>query len=263
MELKPSPVKEVALKLGLEVFQPEKINDSVDELQALDADIMIVMAYGQIVSQEVLGVPKKACLNVHTSLLPKYRGASPIQSAILAGDDETGVSLMKMELKMDAGAVYKTFPQAIEADTTASLTEKLAALTADKVPDALVEIANGTLEATPQNEDEVTYVTKISKADGNIDWSEDAEVIERKVRAFNPWPSAYTFFNGKRLKIVEAAAASGDHEGENGMVEEDGVVCATGRLRLMKVQLEGKKVQDYQEFLNGNQDFIGSVLKSS
>ena len=301
MELQPNLIKKTALELGLKVFQPENIKspEAIEQLKSADPDLMLVMAYGQILSQEVLDVPTINSLNVHASLLPKYRGASPIQSAILNGEPKTGITLMKMVKQMDAGAMYQHFEIPITNDTTASLEEKLANLAAEKIPDTLVKVAEGKLTPIEQNEAEATYVTKISKADGQIDWNEPAEVIERKIRAFNPWPSTYTFFKRKRLKILSASvlykrsihhvavdddagwAGKGepptqrnltsfelDEEdlGEPGQVVEKngkvGVATGKGLLLLSEVQLEGKKPQTMKEFLNGNGEFIGANLAS-
>jgi len=267
MQLSPNPIKELALKLKLPIYQPEKISDfdSVERLKSEACDFLVVMAYGQIMNQAVLDIPTIEALNVHTSLLPKYRGASPIQSALLNGDQKTGISLMRMVQKMDAGPVYKQFELMIgEGDTAGSLWDKLADLAAKKVPDSLLDIASQALEPVDQNEAEATYITKISKADGEINWSESAGVIHQKIRAFNPWPSAYTFFKTKRLKIHKSIAGEFKSDEIPGMVVETsggiGVVTGDGVLKLTEVQLEGKKRQSIQDFINGNQSFLGVIL---
>lgn len=267
LALTPNHIKQKAMELGLNLFQPKKINDSesVEQLEALRPDFLVVMAYGQIVSQDVLSVPAIDSLNVHTSLLPKYRGASPIQSALLNGDEKTGVSLMRMVERMDAGPIYIQFEQKIDhEDTAGTLWNKLAELSAKRIPDALIEVAEGRLKAMEQAEKEATYITKISKADGKIDWSESAEMIECKVRAFNPWPSAFTFFGNKRLKLHKTRVLEQTLNQPVGttikLLSGIGVVTGEGVLELMEVQLEGKKVQDMRVFLNGNRDFVDTIL---
>lgn len=268
MELQPSAIKKTALELGLEVYQPEAIKspEAVEKLKNVAPDVILVMAYGQLLSQEVLDIPKIDCLNVHTSLLPKYRGASPIQSVILNGEKQTGITLMRMVKEMDAGPMYEQFKILLMSalETAGTLEARLAKLAAEKVPNSLVQIVEGKLEPTEQNEAEATFVTKISKADGQINWDEPAELIERKIRAFNPWPSCYTFFKGKRLKIHGAIAKNMDASAPPGtVVEKDGgvgVVTGKGILELIEVQPEGKKPQTMKEFLNGNGDFFGSKL---
>lgn len=261
LQLQPSDIKLTAEELGLEVFQPLDINAemSVRRLKNLNPDMMVVMAYGQILSREVLDIPKIACLNVHASLLPKYRGASPIQASILNMDKKTGVSLMKMVSKMDAGPVYKQFEVSIsENDTGASLSDKLAKLTAEEIPKALIEVQDG-LQSTEQDENKVSYCGKISKADGQIDWSQSAKEIMARMRAFDPWPGTFTFLGEKRLKIISAEIH--EHaEGEPGLVKRDGIVCGQGMLKPLELQIEGASVQSLHDFINGHPDFIGSIL---
>lgn len=267
MELQPSAIKKTALELGMNLFQPENIKtvEAVEKLKNLTPDIILVMAYGQLLSQEVLDIPKIDCLNVHTSLLPKYRGASPIQSVLLNGEKKTGITLMKMVQKMDSGAIYQQFEINIsENETTESLEQKLSELTAERIPESLIDLVEKKLEPIEQNESLVTHVTKIAKSDGLIDWTEPAEVIERKIRAFYPWPGTFTSFKGKRLKIHQAKAHRLETSEKAGKVIQQegltGVATGKGILELMVVQLEGKKPQGIKEFLNGNTDFVGSRL---
>jgi methionyl-tRNA formyltransferase len=263
MELQPSPVKRTAEEKNIPVFQPENINspESLEHLKKAGADMMLLMAYGQLLSQAVLDITPQGCLNVHASLLPKYRGASPIQSTFLNGETETGICLMKMVSRMDAGPVYERFPIAIEKnDNAETLSERLARLTAEKIPDALAGLAAGRLSAQEQNESAATYVTKISKADGEIDWKEDAERISAKIRAFYGWPGTYTFFRGKRLKIIRAQPLEGVSGGYPGTVTKDGIACKNGLIKPLELQPEGKNPQSLAGFLNGNPDFVGSVL---
>jgi len=260
LQLQPSAIKLTAEELGLEVFQPIDINAdlSVRRLANLNPDMIVVMAYGQILSREVLDIPRIACLNVHASLLPKYRGASPIQASILNLDKKTGVSLMQMVSKMDAGPVYKQFELSISAsDTGQMLSDKLGKLSAEEIPKSLIEVEDG-LEPEPQNESNVTYCGKISKADGQIDWNRPAKEIMAQMRAFDPWPGTYTFFDGKRLRILAAELREGS--GEPGLVKRDGIACADGMIEPLELQIEGGNVQSLHDFINGHSDFIGSTL---
>lgn len=262
LQLQPSPIKLVAEELGLEVFQPLDMNAelSVRKLANLNPDIILVMAYGQIMSEEVLNIPKYACVNVHASLLPKYRGASPIQAAILNMDKKTGVSVMKMVRQMDAGPVYRQFELDIDkTDTARTLSAKLAALSANEVPRVLLDIEQGLL-AEEQYEAIATYCGKISKADGQIDWKRPVNEIMAQMRAFDLWPGTYTFFEGKRLKIVSAEPHEADLGGEPGLVKRDGIVCGPGYILPLELQPEGGSVQTFKDFINGHPDFIGSKL---
>jgi len=270
MLLTANPIKQKAIEHGLPVYQPEKVSapESVAKLKALQPDFLVVMAYGQIVSQEVLDIPRVECLNVHTSLLPKYRGASPIQSALLNGDEKTGVSLMRMVKAMDAGPVYAQFKLPIAPEDTAGiLWERLSQLSANEIPQAVIKISENSLMPAAQDESQATYIQKISKADGEINWSEPADLIHRKVRAFNPWPSAFTFFEGKRLKLHKTKVFEQTVDQPVGTAIElpsgIGVVTGGGVLELLEVQLEGKKRQFIQEFLNGNRGVVGVVLGES
>ncbi len=263
LQLQPSPIKLVAEELGIEVFQPIDINTnlSVRRMANLNPDIILVMAYGQILSQEVLDIPRIACLNVHASLLPKYRGASPIQSSILNLDKRTGISLMKMVSKMDAGPVYKQLVLGIDAmDTGQSLAGKLAKLSAEEVPKALVEIEAG-LQPEEQDESKATYCGKISKADGQIEWNRPVQEILAQMRAFDPWPGTYTFFNDKRLKILSSEIREGAPSGEPGLVKREGIVCQDGLLSPLELLIEGGTAQSLHDFINGHPDFIGAQLK--
>lgn len=262
LQLQPSPIKLVAEELKLEVFQPLDINAelSVRKLSNLNPDFILVMAYGQILSEEVLNIPKYACINVHASLLPRYRGASPIQASILNMDKKTGVSVMRMVRQMDAGPVYRQFELDIDkTDTARSLTAKLAELSAKEVPRVLIDIEQGLL-AEEQYEAIATYCGKISKADGQIDWKRSVDEIMAQMRAFNLWPGTYTFFGGKRLKIVSAEAHEADLGGDPGLVKRDGIVCGSGYLLPLELQLEGGSAQSFKDFINGHPDFIGTGL---
>jgi methionyl-tRNA formyltransferase len=263
LQLQPTPIKLIAEPLGLDVFQPIDINAdlSMRRLGNLNPDMIVVMAYGQILSREVLDIPKIACLNVHASLLPKYRGASPIQASILNMDKKTGISLMNMVSKMDAGPVYKQFELPISAnDTGKTLSDKLASLAAEEIPKALVEVEGG-LQPEVQDETLATYCGKISKKDGQIDWNQPGKDILARMRAFDPWPGTFTFFDGKRLKIVNAEVLEGVSPSDPGLVKREGIVCGNGLLKPLELQIEGGTVQSLHDFINGHPDFIGSHLK--
>ena len=265
MELTPSSVKQAARALGLPVFQPESVNDKtgVQKLRAIAPDLLLVMAYGQLLSAEVLAIPRLDCVNAHVSLLPRHRGASPVQNALLAGDETAGISVMKMTEAMDTGPVYRQFPIPIVPDDDAmTLSQKLAKLAAEKTPDVLSAIAEGELSPQPQDESQATFCKKISKADGQIDWYEPAYLIARKIRAYAGWPGTWTTWNGKMLKILQAAALG--QTGEPGVVtQKDAIIFVSaekGSLKLITVQLEGKKAMPAQEFIKGYPDLINSKL---
>ncbi len=231
------------------------------------------MAYGQILGGELLAIPPHGCINVHASLLPKYRGASPIQQALLERDEVTGISIMKMVEKMDAGPVFRQFDLRVAPDDNAlTIGGRLANLTAYETPDVLFMIASGDLEATPQNDAAATYCKKIQKSDGQINWSEDGQEVLAKIRAYAGWPGTFTFFNGKRLKILGGQydkynggdESGGGSESQPGTVfEKDHIImvsCGKGSIVLDKIQLEGKTAQSIDMFVKGYTDFIGSQL---
>ncbi len=267
------PVKETALEHGLTVRQPESLKDptEVSDLAALEPDLIVVAAYAQMLPREVLKIPEFGCLNVHPSLLPKYRGAAPIPAAILAGDCDTGVTIMEMDEGMDTGPIVSQFIVHMEPDdTTESLGRRLADAGARLLDDTLDIWFDGTLEPRPQDESEATYTEPISKADGEIDWRRSAVELERMVRAYYPWPGCYTRWQGKSLKIVQAQPVEWKAGGEPGrvvMLESGqpaivGVQTGEGVLGLLVVQLEGKGRVSAADFMRGHRDFVGSVLGS-
>ncbi len=272
-KLMPSPVKECALKHGLKIMQPVKIREkeTVEELKSLNADIFVVAAFGQILSQEVLDIPKFGCINIHASLLPKYRGAAPIQMCILNGDKTTGVTIMQMNAGMDTGDILITREIPIEEeDTAGTLFDKLMYLGADLVVEALPMIEKGELTPVPQNDAEATKCGKISKEMGHIDWNDSAEKINNLVRGMNPWPSAYTGLNGKMLKIWKAGICrSADEKAMAGQpgtinsVSRDSFFVNTGDgiLEVTEIQLEGKKRMPVSAFLAGNSIGAGDKLQ--
>ncbi len=262
LQLQPSPIKVVAEELGIEVFQPIDINAemSISRLANFNPDFLVVMAYGQIVSQAILSIPKIACLNIHASLLPNYRGASPIQASLLNQDKKTGISLMQMEEKMDTGPVYGRFELNIgDQDTAVTLSDRLAKLSAEEIPKAIQEIAAGH-KPTPQDHSKASYCSKISKADGEIDWTMAGTDILARIRAFDPWPGTYTFYDKKRLKILSAEVGEETHDAP-GMLSKAGIASSDIMIKPLTVQPEGKTVQSFQEFLRAHAQLIGTTFK--
>lgn len=266
-ELQAPPVKEYAMEKGIPVLQPARIRtpEAVEELKKYEADVYVVAAFGQILTKEILEYPKFGCLNIHASLLPKYRGASPIAWAILNGDDKTGVTIMQMDEGIDTGdMLLQKEIEISENETTDSLFDKLMDLGGETILEVLSLLGTDKIVPVKQNNDEATHVGKFDKNFGEINWTESADVIERKVRGLNSWPSAYTFFRGKRLKVweskvVEQGRIKQQEEnvvtGEVCAVEKDAVYVQTGKdiLKITSVQLEGKKKMTMKEFLLGYQ----------
>lgn len=263
-----TPVKECALAHGIEVFQPTKIRleENVAFLRKYEADIFVVAAFGQILPKSILDMPKYGCINVHASLLPKYRGAAPIQWAVINGDKVTGVTIQQMDIGVDTGDIIVTKELAIsEEETGGGLFDKLAVVGAEACLEALEQIAKGTATRTPQNHDEATHVSMISKEFGNIDWNRSAAEIERLIRGLNPWPSAYTKLDGKTFKIWKAKVVSEENEYATGCIIRVGkgemlVQTGNGLLSLLEVQLEGKKRMEVDAFLRGYQVEEGTFL---
>ena len=259
-EVAMTPVKECALSYGIPVLQPVKIKapEAVEELRKYEADIFVVVAFGQLLSEEILNMPKYGCINLHASLLPKYRGAAPIQWAILNGDQETGVTIQQMEKGLDTGDMLSRVVVPIDRkETGESLHDKLMEAGAKLLVETLPLIEEGKI--TPEKQDESQadfYAVKLDKAMGHIDWKKPAEVIERFVRGLNSWPSAYTYYKGKTLKIWEADVVENHSEAAPGSVIQTGrdyfdVACGEGALRILSVQLEGKKKMTVKDFLLG------------
>ena len=269
LELTPSPIKVRSEELGVRSFQPEDINssDSLKRIKEIVPDMIVLYAYGQILSKELLDIPKFRCINVHASLLPKYRGASPVQQSLLNQDEKTGISIMKMEEKMDSGPVYKQFELQISDDDNAiTLTERLANLSAHEAPDLLYAIAQGDLSPAPQDDSQASYCEKIKKSDGQINWNEDAKTIHAKIRAYTGWPGTFTFWNNKRLKIISAKPDAYDEVEPGKVMEKDHLIfigTKKGSIVPDDVQLEGKTVQDINAFIKGYPDFVGAELGGS
>jgi methionyl-tRNA formyltransferase len=257
-KLSASPVKQAALDVGIVVEQPETLRDkdARAQLAAHAPDLMVVVAYGLILPKSVLAIPRLGCWNVHASLLPRWRGAAPIQRAILAGDTETGVDLMQMEAGLDTGPVLLEARTPIRADDTGgSLHDRLAALGASTLADGLARLLRGEgLPATPQRDDGVAYAHKLDKAEARLDWHEPALQLERKVRAFDPWPVAEAIVDGERLRIWSAEAIAGDaaEPGRIVATARDTIDIATGDglLRVREVQREGGRRMAVRDWLN-------------
>lgn len=267
-KLKASEVKQLALTHDIPVYQPEnfKSDEAKQQLADLNADIMVVVAYGLLLPKAVLETPNLGCINVHGSILPRWRGAAPIQRAIWAGDAETGVTIMQMDQGLDTGDMISIATCPIEAaDTSASLYSKLAALGPAALIDTLATIADGTATPKKQNDELANYAKKLSKEEANIDWQMPAQQIERNIRAFNPWPICFTQMQGNTVKIYAAELVENSgNPGEILAADKTGITVATteGALKITQLQPQGKKPMSVQDFLNGRADWVavGSIL---
>ncbi|MEN3088417.1 MAG: methionyl-tRNA formyltransferase [Staphylococcus pseudoxylosus] len=267
--LTPPPVKEVAVKNGLPVYQPEKLAQSEDleKLIALDADLIVTAAFGQILPESLLNAPKLGAINVHASLLPKYRGGAPIHQAIIDGQKETGISIMYMVKKLDAGDIISQRAIAIEdQDDVGSMHDKLSFLGADLLKETLPSIINGTNQRIEQNEDEATFASNISRDQEKIDWSQSAEAIYNQIRGLSPWPVAYTKMDDGNLKVYASRIEQGK-TGEPGTIIETtkkAIIVATGSgdaIALTDIQVAGKKRMLTANYLSGVQtSLVGKVL---
>ncbi|WP_297779662.1 methionyl-tRNA formyltransferase [Blautia sp.] len=258
--LMPTPVKEVAMKYNLPVYQPKKVREPefVEVLRDLKPDVMVVAAFGQIISKEILEMPKYGCINVHASLLPAYRGAAPIQWAVINGDKESGVTIMQMDEGIDTGdMIEKVVVPIAEDETGGSLFDKLSQAGAKLCVKVLQDLEDGKAVREKQPEESTTpYARMIDKKMGAIDWEKPAKEIEQLIRGLNPWPSAYTRLQGKTLKIWKAEVLlehSQEAPGQITEVTKDSIVVQTGqgRLKILELQLEGKKRMDAASFLRG------------
>ncbi|MCR4405610.1 MAG: methionyl-tRNA formyltransferase [Anaerolineae bacterium] len=262
-----SPVKEAALARGLPVWQPATLRNpqAVEKLRALSPTLIVIAAFGQILRPDVLAIPPKGCLNVHASLLPRWRGAAPIPAAILAGDKETGVTIMLLDEGMDTGPILAQTPLSIDpADTAGSLTERLAVLGADLLIQTLPRWLAGEIQPRPQDHSQATMCRPLRKEEGWLDWTRPAGQLSRQVRAYNPWPGAYTMWQGQRLKVLRAALVEWHGAQPPGQVitlpEGTAVTTGEGALLLFEVQLAGKRAMSIADFLRGQQEFLGSHL---
>jgi methionyl-tRNA formyltransferase len=263
-KLTASPVKELALTHNLPVYQPASLRneEAQAELAALGADLMVVVAYGLILPKVVLDTPRLGCINVHGSLLPRWRGAAPIQRAIWAGDAETGVTIMQMDVGLDTGAMIRKVSCPIAADeTSTSLYDKLAGLGPQALVDTLNAMATGDTAAEQQDDSLANYAQKLSKEEARIDWSMEAVAIERCIRAFNPWPISWFEVAGQTIKVWQADVIDSDHGQSVGTLlkaDKQGIDIATGKgvLRLLTLQPPGKKAMSVSDLLNSRRDWF-------
>lgn len=267
----PSPVKELALRHGVPLFQPERVKDEAfhENLKALHPDLFVVVAYGKILPRSLLRIPRHGAVNIHASLLPQYRGASPISWAILRGEMKTGVTTMMMDEGMDTGAILLQREIPIgEEENAESLHDKLAPLGAELLVETVEKMKAGTIVPIAQDPSKATYAPPLSKEDGKIDWTREAGEIDRRVRAFYPWPGAFTGWEGHLLKISRGHVREGTVQGRPGRVVwlgSDFIEVATGRglFLIEEVQLEGKRKMSVRDFLSGHPIAVGTILNNS
>lgn len=254
-----TPVKEKALELGLDVYQPQRVKETefIEKLKEMNPDAIVVIAFGQILPKAILDMPKYGCINVHASLLPKYRGAAPIQWSVIDGEKETGVTTMYMNEGLDTGDIIDKVVVPIDKkETGGSLFDKLAIEGGKLILKTLIELENGTAVRTPQDDSKSNYAGMINKQLGKIDFNKSANEIERLIRGLNPWPSAYTKMDGKTLKIWDADVDDSENYSAPGTITEVGkdfirVATGKGSLKILELQLEGKKRMKTRDFLNG------------
>lgn len=272
-KLRASPVKEVALENNIPVLQPEHLKEAEtqDELQAFNADVMVVAAYGLILPQVVLDMPRLGCLNIHASLLPRWRGAAPIQRAIAAGDKESGITIMQMNAGLDTGDILQLASTPISnKDSGGDLHDRLAEIGATAILDVLNDLDSDHLKPAVQDDVLATYAQKLDKKEAIINWQNSATEVERLIRAFNPWPGAFTYLNDKPLRVFQADILTESSDQEAGTViacDKKGIdiSCGEGTLRLLKLQPSGSKAMDVAAFMNGHakQLPVGTILTSS
>ena len=258
--LQPTPVKVKAFEYGIPVYQPVKLREAenVEKIKQYAPDAIVVAAYGQILPESILNIPKYGCINIHASLLPKYRGAAPIERAIIDGESKTGVTTMYMAKGLDTGDIIEQSVVSIMSDDTGeTLTDKLAKTGAELILSTLDKLENGTAERTVQNDDESGYAAMLSKDMGDIDFTKPADEIERLVRGLQPWPCAFTRIKGKSVKIYGACVTDAPEGTEPGQItgvtkKSFAIVCGEGALQIKRLQPEGKKPMDAAAFLAGN-----------
>ena len=270
----PSPVKEIAQQHGVPVLQPERLRDAgfLEELAALDVDLGVVAAYGKILTDAVLQTPRAGLINVHASLLPKYRGAAPIHRAIIDGEATTGVTIMRVVKALDAGPMMSAVTRPIADDETSSDVERaLAVMGAEALVNVVEALANGTAVETPQDESKATYARRLEKADGSVDWSRTAAAIHNQIRGLHPWPHAFSDLDGERLILLRSQVANGVNAGRHDVpgeiVEADGDALAVqtgdGVLRILELQREGRRPVSAREFLSGRRAKPGARFTTS
>ncbi len=273
-QLAENPIREIASKNNIPLLQPEKIDTQfIQEIKKLNPDLIVVTSYGKIIPEELLNIPKYNCLNVHVSLLPKLRGASPVQNAVLEGLKETGVTIMKMDVGMDDGDIIAQEKIEIQEDETAEeLSDKIFPLGADKLAEILPNWIDGKIKTEKQNESEATFCKILKREDGKVNWNKSAQEIYNQFRAFTPWPGIFTFWNKaenkqlriklNKIKIYKEEVLSKDLKSGEVFKENKKVLVNTknGIIEIIELQSEGKKVTRAIDFINGNSDFIGGVL---
>ena len=268
-KLVPTPTKRYAEERGLEVRQPKSLRseDALAGLASLAPEVVVVAAYGLFLPPEALGIPPLGCLNIHPSLLPRYRGPSPVVSAILNGDDETGVTIIKLDEGMDNGPILAQARVPLdERETGPDLTHRLFDLGADLLVDTLPRWASGDIQATPQDKSQATITPLVKKEDGKIDWTDDAARIARMLRAYQPWPGTFTHWDGKLLKILDATTMAGDAPPGHIVALDDGRIgigTSDALLALNRLQIEGRRPSNAQDFARGYPDFVGAELGRS
>lgn len=268
-KLLPTPIKKVAMDLGITVLQPESVNrnDFYEKMMNLRPDVFVVVAFGQIFSEKLLKIPPKGAINVHASLLPKYRGPAPIHWAMINGEKETGVTTMMMEKKMDAGDILLSVATLIKpSDTVGTLHDRLSELGAKLLLETLDKLENQMIHPRPQNHEQATYAPLLKKETGRIDWNQPPEKIELLIRAMSPWPGAYSFYENRRIKIFRATPATGEKNTKAGTVLkafEDELRISSGQngaLSVLEIQMNSGKRMKIEDFLRGTTIPAGSIL---
>lgn len=267
-KLQPTPVKETAINLGLRVHQPEKVNDveTIELIKSVKPDFIIVAAYGQILKEELLSIPKYGCLNIHASLLPKYRGAAPINWAIINGDSITGVTIMKMEKGLDSGPmILKVETKIDDEDTAEELHDRLSIMGAELIIQAIDDIMNGKASFIPQNHGESSYAPMLYKNSGRIDWSKSSNKIRDLIRGLIPWPNAFTIYKDERVRILKADSVKQNHNIPPGTIvkaDKEGIKVAAGDgfVIIKQLQFPNKNPMEVSAYLLGNKIENGYVL---
>ncbi|MDP2944625.1 MAG: methionyl-tRNA formyltransferase [bacterium] len=260
--LTPPPIKELTLKHRMPVFQPEKIRPETAAIKNLKPDLITVIAYGKIIPQEILDIPTFGCINVHASLLPKYRGAACLNAPILNGDAETGITIMKMEAGLDTGPILRQAKIKLSgSETLKDVHDRLAELGAELLIPTLLDFIGGKIKPRAQDDSQASYIKTLSKEDGRVDFQKNAAEIERMIRAYNPWPGTYTEINGEILKIIAVEReAARINKAKPGQLFLDGarllIQCGQNALVIIKLQLAGKKIMSSSEFINGYNNLI-------
>ena len=264
---RPGPVKICAQSHGLVIEQPATMKGAAARMKEFSADVMVVVAYGIILPQEILQIPRYGCLNIHASLLPRWRGAAPIHRAIEAGDNESGITIMQMDTGLDTGDILATYPVKIEtSDTGEDLHDRLAALGASAITEVLSKLRHYQKSPTPQQAELASYAKKISRDEADIDWTEDCSLLERRIRAFTPWPGSQTWYQGVKLRVWQAECSNVAHQSVPGVIlsaDKSGirVACGRGILQINTLQRPGGKPLRVVDFLNGMSLDTGTKLE--